>query len=350
VHKGLDFREPVGIRIQKMKIRVIGHGGESRFPFGTSGPWKEFEKIILARGHEICKNGFSESADSLVANSYNPNIGEYLDENSIPKSRRILVLWEPYVVETTRYKKEVLSKFGTIFAPSIEWAEKVDGRSFNWPQDEILGAEVFIGWDTRINRAVMVQGNKFSARKGELYSLRRRVIVNLGPISLDLFGTNWNKGFNFDWWHWSRSVINSKFSELSTRSFFGIGKKYSNYFGVTNDKNKTLSKYKIAVVIENSADFISEKLFDSIRSGCVSVYVGPNLEKFGIPKGSAIQVDAKHEVVSSMVRSLLGKSDKELEKIARNQRDNLMKVSQEWNNTLVLSKLASDMVDILEAN
>jgi hypothetical protein len=196
----------------------------------------------------------------------------------------------------------------------------------------------------------MIQGNKFSARKGELYSLRRKIIVNLGPISLDLFGTNWNKGLNFDWWHWSRSVINSNFAEISTRSFFGIGKKYNNYFGVTDDKNKTLSQYKIAVVIENSADFISEKLFDSIRSGCVSVYVGPNLEKYGIPKGSAIQVDAKHEVVSSMVRSLLEKSNEELEMIARNQRDNLIKVSQDWNNTLVLSKLASDIVDILEAN
>jgi hypothetical protein len=144
--------------------------------------------------------------------------------------------------------------------------------------------------------------------------------------------------------------MNSNFSEVSTRSFFGIGKKYSNYFGVTDDKNKTLSQYKIAVVIENSADFISEKLFDSIRAGCVSVYVGPNLEKYGIPKASAIQVDAKHEVVSDMVRSLLEESDEELEKIARNQRASLMKVSQDWNNTLVLSKLASDMVDILEAD
>jgi hypothetical protein len=29
---------------------------------------------------------------------------------------------------------------------------------------------------------------------------------------------------------------------------------------------------------------------------------------------------------------------------------NLMKIAHEWNNTLVLSKLASEMVDILEAN
>ena len=333
-----------------MKIRVIGHGGEGRFPFGASGPWKEFEKVLSSRGHQICSSDMGERADALIAHSYNPNIGKYLERNTIPKNKLVLVLWEPYIVEKTRYKKEVLSRFGTTFAPSIEWSERVNAHSFNWPQDEIPNEDVFIGWKERTNRAVMVQGNKFSARKGELYSLRRRVITNLGLPALDLFGTNWNKGLNFDWWHWSRSVLNSNFSEVSARSFFGIGQKYSNYLGVTDDKNKTLLQYKIAVVIENSADFVSEKLFDSIRSGCVSVYVGPNLEKYGIPKGSAIQVDAKHEVVSDMVRSLLEESDGELEKIARNQRANLMKVSQDWNNTLVLSKLASVMVDILEAN
>ena len=333
-----------------MKIRVIGHGGEGRFPFGTSGPWKEFEKALSSRGHQICSSDMDERADALIAHSFNPNIGRYLERNMIPKNKLVLVLWEPYIVETIRYKKEVLSKFGTIFAPSIEWSERVNAHSFNWPQDEIPNENVFIDWKERTNRAVMVQGNKFSARKGELYSLRRRVITNLGLPALDLFGTNWNKGLNFDWWHWSRSILNSRISEVSARSFFGIGKKYSNYLGVTDDKKTTLSQYKIAVVIENSADFISEKLFDAIRSGCVSVYVGPNLEKYGIPNGSAIQVDAKHEVVSDIVRSLLGESDEELEKIARNQRASLMKVSQDWKNTLVLSKLASDMVDILEAN
>jgi hypothetical protein len=333
-----------------MKIRVIGHGGEGRFPFGSSGPWKEFEKVLSSRGHQICSSDMAESADALIAHSYNPNIGKYLEKNMIPKNKLILVLWEPYVVETTRYKKEVLSKFGNVFAPSIDWAEKVGARSFNWPQDDIPDENIFGNWQLRTHRAVMVQGNKFSARKGELYSLRRKVIIKLGAKYLDLFGTNWNKGLNFDWWHWSRSILNSRLSEISVNSPFGLGNEYRNYFGLSEDKNKTLSQYKIAVVIENSADFISEKLFDSIRSGCVSVYVGPNLEKYGIPKGSAIQVDAKHEVVSSIVRSLLEKSDEELEKIAQNQRDNLMKVSQDWNNTLVLSKLASDMVDILEAN
>jgi hypothetical protein len=333
-----------------MKIRVIGHGGENMFPFGVSGPWKEFEKVILARGHEICTPDITEKADALIANSYNSNIRKYLKKNMIPESKCILVLWEPYVVETTRYKTENTSLFGSIFAPSIDWAEKVGANSFNWPQDEIPKLDVCDAWISRINRAVMVQGNKFSAKKGELYSLRRRVIVNLGDTVLDLFGTNWNNGVNFDIRKWFRSAIGSRISEIKARSIYGIGKKYSNYLGTCNDKNETLSRYKIAIVIENSADFISEKLFDSIRAGCVTVYVGPSLEKYGISSGSAIQVKPNVEEISSTVRLLLEKPNHYLEEIARNQRFNLMKVSHKWDNTFVLSKLASDMIDILEAN
>ena len=63
-------------------------------------------------------------------------------------------------------------------------------------------------------------------------------------------------------------------------------------------------------------------------------------------------LDQKLRTVSKHGYSMFGNfeaSDEELEKIARNQRASLMNVSQDWNNTLVLSKLASDMVDILEA-
>jgi hypothetical protein len=333
-----------------MKIRVIGHAGEGKFPFGVSGPWNQFEKILLARGHEISPPDMAETADALIANFYSKSIGNYLAKSEIPKNKRILVLWEPYVVENIRYKKENISKFGSIFAPSIDWAEEVEAYSFKWPQDEIPDDNVFDNWNSRINRAVMVQGNKFSAKKGELYSLRRRVIVNLGDKTLDLFGTNWNKGLTFDIRKWVRSGITSRISEICIRSIYGIGKEYNNYFGATTDKNKTLSEYKIAVVIENSEDFVSEKLFDAIRAGCVVVYVGPCLEKYGIPIGAAIQIEAEENLISNAVRQLLDKSSQELEEIAKIQRMNLKKVSHEWNNTFVLSKLASDMVDILEAH
>jgi hypothetical protein len=290
----------------------------------------------------------TEKADAVIANAYNSKIARYLEKSEVPTSRRILVLWEPYIVETIRYRIATLSAFGACFAPSIQWAERVNAYPFKWPQDEIPRDEIFSRWGFRKRHGVMVQGNKFSARKGELYSLRRKVIINLGCDDLDLYGTHWNEGFRFDWLHWSMSLVNSKYREISLKSLFGIGRKYKNYKGKTSDKIKTLSEYKISVVIENSADFVSEKLFDSVRAGCVSVYVGPNLEQYGIPAGSAIQVQPNFKIIVETVRNLMKESDTKLEEVARNQRNSLIKVSPDWDNSLVLSNLASDMADILE--
>ena len=331
-----------------MKIRVIGHSGEAVFPFGTAGPWKEFEATLLSHGHTICAQGMKEGADAIVAHFYDKEVGAYMARWQIPREKRVLVLWEPYIVETTRYKKSVLSKFGTTFAASVEWAKAIKAHPFNWPQGEILDEDIFTDWNLRRDRVVMVQGNKFSARKGELYSLRRKVIIMLGQNKLDLYGTDWNKGFFFDIAKWITSAKRSRINQISFNSLYRLGNKYSNYYGNTNDKSSTLSQYKIAIVIENSADFVSEKLFDAVRSGCVTVYVGPDLNTFKIPISSAIQVGINPKLISKTIQILLGKSDKELEDIAKSQRSSLQTVWQDWDNTHVLSKLARHIIAVLE--
>lgn len=331
-----------------MRIRITGHGGEGKFQFGDSGPWKEFEKVFLENGHEICNASYEEQADAIIANSYNTALEKYLFSLEIPLSKRILVNWEPYIVERVRYRPEVFNRFGSRFAPSVDWAAKINGTSFKWPQDEIIDPDIFLNWFDRSTSAVMIQGNKFSARKGELYSLRRKVLNMLHAKELTLFGTNWNSGLKFDWWHWSRSIINSNFREISLSSFFGMGKNYVQYKGKIDNKALVLSKYRICIVIENSADFVSEKLFDAVRAGCVVVYVGPNLEKYDLPKDSAIQVAPDPNLIVEKVRNLQSKSESELMEIAKIQFVSLKSVSGEWSNTKVLRKLAQDMLKLLE--
>jgi hypothetical protein len=266
----------------------------------------------------------------------------------IPLSKRILVNWEPYIVERVRYRPEVFNRFGSRFAPSVDWAAKINGTSFKWPQDEIIDPDIFLNWFDRSTSAVMIQGNKFSASKGELYSLRRKVLNMLHAKELTLFGTNWNSGLKFDWWHWSRSIINSNFREISLTSFFGMGRDYDLYKGKIDDKALVLSKYRICIVIENSADFVSEKLFDAVRAGCVVVYVGPNLEKYDLPKDSAIQVAPDPNLIVETVRDLQSKSESELMEMAKIQFVSLKSVSGEWINTKVLRNLAQDMLKLLE--
>lgn len=170
---------------------------------------------------------------------------------------------------------------------------------------------------------------------------------SLSDLELEVFGTNWNRGFTFDWMHWSNSVRNSDLREVSLGSVYGVGRSYSKYRGETHDKIGTLKEFKISVVIENSADFVSEKLFDSIRAGCVTIYIGPKLSKYGLPKESAIPcLDSASEIVS-LVRTLLKLSDHELLEIAKTQNSALKSVNLEWKNTEVLPRLANKILDTL---
>jgi len=332
-----------------LKIRVTGHSFQGVFPFGSSGPWNNFERVLIDRGHTICGNDYSEKADAIIANSFNTEIRDYILNSDIPKERRILVLWEPYIVEKTRYLPKVLELFGSVFAPSIDWADRVNGRAFSWPQDDFTSENVFENWEDRLNQAVMVQGNKFSARKGEQYSLRRRTLSQTNIDELLLFGTNWNKGINFDWWHWSRSLINSSWSDVSLKSLYGLGKINSQYAGESSNKSQTLKNFQISIVIENSSDFISEKLFDSVRAGCLTLFVGPRLDRYGIPNDSAFEVSDDPKEIVALLRRLLQLDISEKKSLAKKQYDALKPISRKWKNSTVLTSVAREMITVLES-
>jgi hypothetical protein len=58
-----------------------------------------------------------------------------------------------------------------------------------------------------------------------------------------------------------------------------------------------MQDFKVAVVIENSQEYMSEKLFDAFVGGCIPVYVGPDLEVFGIPSSLYVTAEATPESV-----------------------------------------------------
>lgn len=333
-----------------MKIRVIGHSGEMVFPFGQSGPWKAFSNALELNENTIATGDFSESADAIIVNHHNEMISNYMEFHKIPINKRALVIWEPYIIETTRYNSSVLNQYGNIYAPSIHWARATGAKAFNWPQDIINSYECNQNWKLRLNRAVIIQGNKFSARKGEMYSLRRKVLRADRNFKIDLFGTNWNKGLKFDWWHWSRSLLGTKITDFSLQSIFGLGFKYPQYQGPIDIKNNVLQKYKLSVVIENSLDFVSEKLFDVVRNGCVAIYVGPNIEEYGIESGVIKQVEPNKITILEELENLLKLSNEELLKISNAQLKQFIQISKFWENSSVLEKLAINIVNDFNSN
>jgi hypothetical protein len=59
--------------------------------------------------------------------------------------------------------------------------------------------------------------------------------------------------------------------------------------GLAGDKLEVYANYKVALVIENSPEYMSEKLLDALFAGCIPVYVGPPVEKFGLPKDLVVE-------------------------------------------------------------
>jgi len=54
---------------------------------------------------------------------------------------------------------------------------------------------------------------------------------------------------------------------------------YPEYVGWVEDKFSILSQFELSLVIENEADWVTEKIFDSIYAGTVPIYVGPDLSE-----------------------------------------------------------------------
>jgi len=80
------------------------------------------------------------------------------------------------------------------------------------------------------------------------------------PDGFDLFGVGWNQP-----------------STLLERCMPGMIAKYSSYRGTIKNKWDVLPNYRFCLCYENIRDepgWITEKIFDAMRSGCVPIYWG----------------------------------------------------------------------------
>jgi hypothetical protein len=82
-------------------------------------------------------------------------------------------------------------------------------------------------------------------------------------------------------------------------------KKPLNLLGPAVSKKVAMEEFKVAVVIENSQEYMSEKLFDALVGGCIPVYVGPNLGIFGIPPTLYVRADATLDSVKLGISAAL---------------------------------------------
>ena len=254
------------------------------------------------KGHGPASNSFGEflldrellalSVDSitekLVCIDYASTVAKEIRRLSMNPENCTLIQMEPSVVLPANYAIHRQRQFGKVVA--VGGLRSNHSNSVHWPLlwpstselQKLHGTE-------RVERVVVINGNKMSFVKGELYSLRRKAIKNLK--TLDLYGTQWDSKFV------SRLIIALKSFAQAVLSLklpraSGLNLWFQDYpksKGQVDDKLQTMAHYKYALVIENSVEYMSEKLMEALFAGCIPIYVGPDPEEYGIPKELVIR-------------------------------------------------------------
>lgn len=198
---------------------------------------------------------------------------------SLKKS--ILIRNEPKVVCPNNYDPDITNQFDQI----VDIGRQLPDTSFtmpyaiSWPSSSTLTAHLGKG---KHEAVVFMNSNKLSFIKGELYGLRRQALKSR---DIALFGPGWNSSALRRLKILLAELViavqsKQRFSWHATKYWFS---RYTNYMGLAENKLAALSNFKVALTIENSADYMSEKLMDALLAGCIPVYVGPESSFFEIP-------------------------------------------------------------------
>ena len=192
------------------------------------------------------------------------------------KAKKILFCFESPIVDPFSHIKWIHGFFKRVYT----WDDRIiDSKKyfkFFYPQ-------VKMGLNTKFKKfedkdfLVLINSNKMSPwifklispYKTDLYIERIKAIEffeSYDPKIFHLYGYGWNKP-----------------KALSIKEKLLGFKKYRTYRGVIKDKFELLSRFKFSLVFENCiADgYITDKIFDCFKAGCVPIYLGdPNIGSY----------------------------------------------------------------------
>lgn len=180
------------------------------------------------------------------------------------KQRIALFLWEAPAVCPENMNPELHKLFPVIFTSHDELVDGCKIFKICVPQSRQFPQSPKLQFAER-KLLVNISMNKFSNHPQELYSARRSAIKyfeQLHPNNFDLFGVRWNQS-----------------ATLIERFFPWLRPSYSSYRGAIKNKWEVMPKYRFSLCYENVRDvpgYVTEKIFDSMRCGCVPIYWGAN--------------------------------------------------------------------------
>jgi len=332
-------------------VRVHNTGGQFWNVHLQSGGFTEFTKPFIESGFLFPESSESKFTHFISWGAMTPKEIAVVCAQ-IPLSNRVLIVVEPRVMEPYTWSQKTLSQFGHLFAASRQWADKVGGEFFEWPQT--ASSSVYSKSPnlplSRLKRVAIIQTSKFNSISGEHFSLRRLVICELAKsgIPIDVYGSGWQastiRNIYRKIYAFGKALISIKYGSVvkfDILDFRAIRTNIQNNLGFVENVFDTLSKYKYCLVIENCDDYVSEKLFNALRAGCKVVYVGPKLEKYGYLIKSVVEAEPSVDSIMAKFRELFASSEIYDHVDIQGEAINWLKIA---DSRTVYSKLAKQIV------
>lgn len=184
---------------------------------------------------------------------------------SAARRRRIptvLIITESSVVRPENADAHLLRRFPKVLTYNDEM---VDGRQLmKFVIPMYGGTQVPLGTAFAARRLLTaIAANKTASHPSELYSARVRSFAYFAErdgLTFDLYGAGWRR---------PPEVPSTPVQAAAVGSA---------YRGLVSNKLETLCRYRFAIAYENSRrplGYVTEKVFDCLRAGCVPIYLGP---------------------------------------------------------------------------
>lgn len=247
-------------------------------------------------GHQVVAS-LEDQPEIVICVDYKKADLKIVDRARRKQIPTTLIINEPEVVIPQQSRRSIRRKFDRVLEigrpdsiPQIKWAQT--WRSIDREQ-------------TRTKSAVMINADKWSFIAGNLYWLRAAVASE--SKCLDVFGHGWDRKFYVRLAHRFFELLRALVARRMP-SLKGIRYVLSRplaFKGAAQDKVAEMSSYSVALVIENSQELCTEKLFDAWFAGCVPVYVGPSVSKFGIPSELLVESKPDKEHIKTAIDTAL---------------------------------------------
>jgi hypothetical protein len=323
---------------KKLNIAVVKQDTDDDFLPDCGLPWSVFFDTLVREGHKIVS--IWSDPDVVVFMNHHEKMLKKLRKKYL-KLITVMVIWESPVTRPGDFQAKKLKNYRLILTPTKVWTPDLNYVVFPWPQGQsTYNRKMFDEFTNRDNRAIVFQNNKFSFIQGELYSLRRAIV---GEFYQDLIvcGQGWNNSLAI-LLNLFRGIIQAGKARKSLHFPRNVWVKAPNYLGIIAEKKELLEKFKITIVIENSMDYVSEKLFEALWAGCCVLYVGPNLKEHGLPD-LAIQCPPSREAIYQIYLDLLN-DEASMNRIRKNAQAYLLSENfQRLRNDNVLRSMAKSI-------